>query len=82
MPSESEVQIMKLLSFRAKGDEDARLGLLLRRGIVDVGSAYRLVYGEESVPRWLRSMRALLSAGEEAMEFVRRLGERAERVLD
>ncbi|MEN3047578.1 MAG: fumarylacetoacetate hydrolase family protein [Candidatus Caldarchaeales archaeon] len=73
---------MRLLSFRAKGDEDVRLGLLSRRGILDVGSAYKIIYGEESVPRWLRSMMALLSAGEEAMGFVRRLAERAERILE
>lgn len=65
---------MKLLSFEKYGDR--RVGLLTGKGVLDLPSAYKLVYGEDA-PRWLYSMRSFLIAGEDSARLVEKLRNKA-----
>ncbi|MCS6784192.1 MAG: fumarylacetoacetate hydrolase family protein [Candidatus Caldarchaeum sp.] len=66
---------MKLVSFSS--DHLTKIGLVTEYGILDLPAVYGLVYGDETVPSWLTSMRSLLSAGEDGMNFVAKLEKEA-----
>jgi len=67
---------VRLLSFSVNNDS-VRVGLLTDKGILDLATAYRIIYGDDSTPNWFNSMRSLLAGGDDAIQLVKKLEKKA-----
>ncbi len=65
---------MRLVSF-TRG-ELVKVGLLTSRGILDLAKCYQQLY-DDTAPNWLRSLKSLLSGGDDALNLVMKLEKKA-----